>query len=162
VCGGRSWKRVNNWRCPKTLYRFMSWCSVDARQAAGSDGQGPQPSSRWCGDNYQARGMRPRGGCQTIQNGFMNANEDIHELERGGQGCAPLVRGSGNHQFVPHALDAAGPLREMDRMIGHARRRYLSVQSYHAGHRRYVNILMLGSGILVQRSLDLGCDRRRS
>jgi hypothetical protein len=37
----------------QTLYRFMSWCSLDARQAAGSDGAGSAATIPNGGANYQ-------------------------------------------------------------------------------------------------------------
>jgi hypothetical protein len=57
--------------------------SGNRRTGGGSIGRAGSAAIKpnGCGDNYQARGMRPRDGCQTIQIGFMSANEDINKFE---------------------------------------------------------------------------------
>jgi hypothetical protein len=50
--------------------------------------------------------MRPRGGCQTIQIGFVNANEDIHELE---------------NELEQERRELRDTVNEIDRKIGRTR-----------------------------------------
>jgi hypothetical protein len=71
-----------------------------------SGAQGPQPSSRMVRGQLSGPWYAARGGCETIQIGFMNANEDIHELE---------------NELEQERRELRGTVNEIDRKIGRTR-----------------------------------------